>query len=242
MPCTYLGHPGTRNEGIYVAGYAAPYVLQWHVSCSRVFTCSARCRRLLALASPRAASGTTVAVRARRYPQLNRRSSIATRRRRHSHSSSRTRTRPRCLLCTDRARVAGNIFAQGYSRRRRCAPKEQYRFSVPRSCSTREASFLFRTSVSLWPAHFFFSFLPRASPRQHAHAHALRTRRRPTTNDATCGPPAWLTGRLHKGGTRSVRSPLRRPPLLATPIATPLQGGRPERSDLLFLELLMMPL
>ena len=28
MPCTYLGHLGTRNEGIYVSGYATPYVLQ----------------------------------------------------------------------------------------------------------------------------------------------------------------------------------------------------------------------
>ena len=53
-------------------------------------------------------------------------------------------------------------------------------------------------------------------------------------NDATCGPPAWLTGTLHDRGIRSVRSPLRRPPLFATPIATPLQGGRPERSGLLF--------
>ena len=49
----------------------------------------------------------------------------------------------------------------------------------------------------------------------------------------------WLTGRLHEGGTRSVRSPLRRAPFLATPIATPLlQCGRPKRSDLLFLKLL----
>ena len=36
--------------------------------------------------------------------------------------------------------------------------------------------------------------------------------------------------KLQNEGTRSVRSPLsRRFPLLATPIATPLQGGRPER-------------
>ena len=35
-----------------------------------------------------------------------------------------------------------------------------------------------------------------------------------------------------------VRSPPRRAPLLAAPIATPLQGGRPERSGLLFLKLL----
>ena len=47
------------------------------------------------------------------------------------------------------------------------------------------------------------------------------------TDEATCGPQAWLTGTLHGGGIRSVRSPLRRPPLLATPIAKPLQCGRP---------------
>ena len=47
------------------------------------------------------------------------------------------------------------------------------------------------------------------------------------TDDATCGPQAWLTGSLHEGGIRSVRSPPRRAPLLATPIAKPLQCGRP---------------
>ena len=54
------------------------------------------------------------------------------------------------------------------------------------------------------------------------------------TNDATSGPQEWLTGRLHYRGTRSVRSPLRRAPLLATPIATPLQCGRLKRPGLLF--------
>ena len=38
---------------------------------------------------------------------------------------------------------------------------------------------------------------------------------------------------------RSVCSPLRRAPLLATPIATPLQGGRPERPGLFFLKKLL---
>ena len=62
----------------------------------------------------------------------------------------------------------------------------------------------------------------------------------PTSCDTTMvdGPPEWLTGKLHDGGTRSVRSPPRRPPLLAALIATPLQGGRPESSGLLFLKLL----
>ena len=68
--------------------------------------------------------------------------------------------------------------------------------------------------------------LARAHARTHAHG-------RPTTNDATCGPPAWLAGSLHEGGIRSVRSPLRRAPLPAALNATPLQGGRPERSSLL---------
>ena len=97
---------------------------------------------------------------------------------------------------------------------------------------------------------FSSSFLRHASPRQLARtlsaarlATLARTRtlrahgRCPATNDTTCGPPEWLTGKLQDEGTRSVRSPPRRPPLLATPIATPLQGGRPERSGLLFLKL-----
>ena len=41
-----------------------------------------------------------------------------------------------------------------------------------------------------------------ARARTHASAY-----RRPTANDATCGPPAWQTGSLHDGGIRSVRSP-----------------------------------
>ena len=73
----------------------------------------------------------------------------------------------------------------------------------------------------------------REALRQRARPHA-RTFASPRTddrrrNDATCGPQAWLTGSLHYGGIRSVRSPLRRPPLLAAPIATPLQCGRPEK-------------
>ena len=97
-------------------------------------------------------------------------------------------------------------------------------------------------------------FLRHASPRQlartifaarlatPARTRALRAHGRcPATNDTTCGPPEWLTGKLQDERTRehgayAHRLP-RRPPLLATPIATPLQGGRPERSGLLFLKL-----
>ena len=46
----------TRSRPPHLLGHVGR-----HVSCSRIFACSARCRRLLALASPRAASGTTVA-------------------------------------------------------------------------------------------------------------------------------------------------------------------------------------
>ena len=54
-----------------------------------------------------------------------------------------------------------------------------------------------------------------AGALRHARTHAhTRPHGRPTTNDATCGPPAWLTGPLHEEGIRSVRSPLRRAPLL----------------------------
>ena len=83
------------------------------------------------------------------------------------------------------------------------------------------------------------SFLLPAARCAARHAASFRNFAAPArtddrrTNDATCGPQAWLTGKLHDGGIRSVRSPLRRPPLLATPIATPLQCGRPERPGLL---------
>ena len=100
------------------------------------------------------------------------------------------------------------------------------------SCSTHGAFlFFFRVPTLFLAGRFFFLPAPHCAAR-HASPHA-RTFASPRmddrrTNDATCGPQAWLTGgRLHGGGIRSVRSPLRRFPLLATPIATPLQCGRP---------------
>ena len=91
------------------------------------------------------------------------------------------------------------------------------------------------------PRRAALALLPLVPRTPHAHDAAsfrnlavpVRTDDR-RTNDATSGPQEWLTGSLHDGGIRSVRSPLWRAPLLATPIATPLQCGRPERSDLLF--------
>ena len=108
-------------------------------------------------------------------------------------------------------------------------------------------------SFVLWPALFLLLFcgtprhassrarFPRhVSPHQHARARCARTEdaQRRTIRHTTCGPPEWLAGKLQDEGTRSVRSPPRRAPLFATPIATPLQGGRPERPGLLFLKLL----
>ena len=126
------------------------------------------------------------------------------------------------------------------------------RHSIPRPCGTHATFFLVldHCPLSFFGRNFSSSFLRHALPRQLARtpsaarlATPARTRapraheRRPVTNDTTCGPPEWLTGKLQHGGTRSVRSPPRQPPLLATPIATPLQGGRPERPGLLFLKL-----
>ena len=100
-----------------------------------------------------------------------------------------------------------------------------------------------------WPAilsFYLYRIAPRAAPLARTRFLLARAPRRPTnercdvrsffasprtddrrTNDATCGPQAWLTGTLHEGGIRSVRSPPRRAPLLATPIAKPLQCDRP---------------
>ena len=71
---------------------------------------------------------------------------------------------------------------------------------------------------------------PQAKTRKQKHARSALASAHTDdrrTDEATCGPQAWLTGSLHYGGIRSVRSPLRRAPLLATPIAKPLQCGRP---------------
>ena len=112
-------------------------------------------------------------------------------------------------------------------------PQEQYRFSVSQPCSTHEASFLFRTSVPLWPAHFSLPFAARIAAPARTCACAAHA---PTTDDKRRDVRRAVRRRgwLEDCTRRSVRSPLRRLPLLATPIATPLQGGRPERSGLLF--------
>ena len=91
--------------------------------------------------------------------------------------------------------------------------------------------FFFRVPTLLLAGRSFFLLASHCAAR-HARPHA-RTFASPPTDDrrrkddATCGPQAWLTGSLHDGGIWSVRSPLRRAPLLATPIAMPLQCGRP---------------
>ena len=97
------------------------------------------------------------------------------------------------------------------------------------SRSTHSAFFLFRVPTLFLAGCSFFVLAAHCAAR-HARSHARSLARVRTddrrTNDATCGPPAWLTGTLHDGGTQSVRSPLWRAPLLATLFAMPLHCGR----------------
>ena len=90
-------------------------------------------------------------------------------------------------------------------------------------------SFFLLVSRCVGCSFFLLAFALRRAPRLPANKNPLASAHTDDrrTDDATCGPQAWLTGTLHDGGIRSVRSPLRRAPLLATPIAKPLQCGRP---------------
>ena len=83
-----------------------------------------------------------------------------------------------------------------------------------------------------------------ASAHQHARARSAlrnacaraytrartRAHRRPTANDTTCGPPAWLPGRLHEEGTRGAYAhrldgPLSSRPLSPRPCKTAAPKG-----------------
>ena len=111
----------------------------------------------------------------------------------------------------------------GRPRRRRHRPRSTQGRTAFSSSSSGSHPFLGRPFLS---ACFALRRAPRPPARKNALASAHTDDRR--TDDATCGPQAWLTGTLHEGGIiRSVRSPPRRAPLLATPIAKPLQCGRP---------------
>ena len=150
-------------------------------------------------------------------------------------------------LALSRCRLVrrGSASAARRTRHSRCSRSDPPRtHDAPLSCSgwfppfplLPAVLFLARGSHPFLGRPFFLPTcfaLRRAPRRPHARTSASPRTDDRRTNDATCGPQAWLTGRLHYGGIRSVRSPLRRPPLLATPIATPLQCGRPKRSGLL---------
>ena len=104
-----------------------------------------------------------------------------------------------------------------------------------------------RTFIYLEAAAFLCVMRPIAGPPNGrclagcCHS-AVRSRNQKRTAPSQSGQYTWNArwplacirhcSGLHDGGVRSVRSSLRRPPLLATPIATPLQGGRPERRGL----------
>ena len=101
-------------------------------------------------------------------------------------------------------------------------------FRVPTLFLAGRSFFLF-ASRCVGCSFFLLAFALRRAPRLPASKNPLASAHTDDrrTDDATCGPQAWLTGSLHGGGIRSVRSPPRRAPLLATPIAKPLQCGRP---------------
>ena len=105
------------------------------------------------------------------------------------------------------------------------------RSHCPRWSRSTHGAFLLLQVPTLFLAGRSFFLLASRCVARHARPHARTLSRTRTddrrTNDATCGPQAWLSGSLHYGGIRSVRPSLRRAPLLATPIATPLQCGRP---------------
>ena len=67
-----------------------------------------------------------------------------------------------------------------------------------------------------------------ASLRERSLASPRTNDRR--TNETTYGPQEWLTGTLHYGGIRSVRSPLRRPPLRANPYRHALAMRPPRKA------------
>ena len=172
----------------------------------------------------------------------------------HQHPSVRSRTHPQHARTHDHRTGSVLQCTQCHTRRSRSPRSSLYhrthaallsfmqdlarRSHCPRWSRSTHGVFLFFFRVpTLFLAGRSFFLLASHCAARHARPHA-RTFASPRTddrrtNDATCGPQAWLTGTLHDGGIRSVRSPLRRAPLLATPIATPLQCGRPQRSGLL---------
>ena len=160
----------------------------------------------------------------------------------HKHPSIRSRTHPQharthhhrtgsVLLCTQchmrrsrsprpslyhRTHAAAFLsFIQDLARRCRC----------PRWSRRSHGAFLFffRVPTLFLAGRSFFLLVSHCAARHAARMHARLLARARTidrrTNDATCGPQAWLTGRLHGGGIRSVPSPLRRPPPSSRPLS-----------------------
>ena len=171
----------------------------------------------------------------------------------HQHPSIRSRTHPQHARTHDHRAESVPQCTQCHTRRFRSPRSSLYhrthtailsfmqdlarRSHCPRWSRSTHCVFLFffRVPTLLLAGRSFFLLASHCAAR-HAHPRA-RTFASPRTddrrkNDATCGPQAWLTGSLHEGGIRSVRSSLRRAPLLATPIATPLHCGRPKRPGL----------
>ena len=152
------------------------------------------------------------------------------------------RVRSRCTLgdnTTTRAagRLARTLWFLALSP---CATKQAGVVLVLRHARRLSFSSLGFSPLSLLAGRSFF--LP-ATPLRRAPCPPARenTPRKTTLASAHADMPTpderttrravrrhtWLTGTLHDGGIRSVRSPPRRAPLLAAPIAKPFQCGRP---------------
>ena len=145
---------------------------------------------------------------------------------RRRHPPARSRTHPRHARTHRHRKRSVIAFSLFHAQPPRAAP------TTLAFCGTSDGFlFLLQGSHPFLGRPFFlsFCFALRRAPRQPARKNKLSSAHTDDrrTSDTTCGPQAWLTGTLHDRGIRSVRSPPRRAPLLATPIAKPLQCGRP---------------
>ena len=173
----------------------------------------------------------------------------------HQHPSIRSRTHPQHARTHDRRTGSVLLCTQCHTRRSRsprasvllvpphahsvslyhAGPRTPFPLPAVVSPLAWRLSFLLKGSHPFLGRSFFLSTciaLRRAPRRPHARKFASPRTDDRRTNDAACGPQAWLTGRLHYGGIRSVRSPLRRPPPTRFPYRhaltmRPLQKVRP---------------
>ena len=97
------------------------------------------------------------------------------------------------------------------------------------------ALFLFRApTLMLGRPLFLFLFAAHCATSARTHART-RAHVRPTTNEATCGPPLWLTGTLHGGGHEAYAHRLAPPPSLRPLSPRPCKAAAPKGPAFCFL-------